>query len=68
MPAYDLVIRNGEIVDGSGGAPYKADLALKDGVIAKIGRIAEAGASLNRAFHTTEAAMAAQAARASSHI
>ena len=32
-----LVIRNGTIVDGSGGAPYEADLAIIGGKIAAIG-------------------------------
>ena len=26
---YDLVLRNGLIVDGSGGAPYRGDVALR---------------------------------------
>jgi N-acyl-D-aspartate/D-glutamate deacylase len=36
---HDIVIRGGEIVDGLGGEPYRADLAVKDGRIAEIGRI-----------------------------
>jgi len=36
---YDIIIRGGTIVDGSGGAPYVADVALKDGVIARIGAV-----------------------------
>ena len=41
MPEYDMIIRNGTIVDGTGGLPaYRADLAVKDGRIAMIsGRI-----------------------------
>ena len=41
MPEYDMIIRNGTIVDGTGGLPaYRADLAVKDGKIAMIsGRI-----------------------------
>jgi N-acyl-D-amino-acid deacylase len=35
---YDLVIRNGEIYDGSGGAPFVADVAVEDGVIAAVGQ------------------------------
>ena len=31
---YDLIIRNGTIVDGSGGEPYVGDVAVRDGVIA----------------------------------
>jgi N-acyl-D-aspartate/D-glutamate deacylase len=38
MPSPSLVIRNGTIVDGSGDAPYEADLAVIDGKIAAIGK------------------------------
>ena len=38
---YDLVIKNGVVVDGSGGARYRADVAVQDGRIAAIGRINE---------------------------
>ncbi len=37
--AYDLVIRNGMVVDGSGMSRYRADVGVKDGRIATIGRI-----------------------------
>ena len=37
MSQPSLVIRNGTIVDGSGGEPYEADLAVADGRIAAIG-------------------------------
>jgi len=33
---FDVLIRAGQIVDGTGAAPYVADLAIKDGRIAKI--------------------------------
>jgi len=33
---YDILIKNGMIVDGTGDASYKADIAVKDGKIAKI--------------------------------
>jgi N-acyl-D-amino-acid deacylase len=39
--AYDIVIKNGTVVDGSGGARYRADVAVQDGKIAAIGRINE---------------------------
>ena len=42
--AYDLVIRGGRVFDGSGAAPRKADVAVKDGLIAKVGLVAGAGA------------------------
>ena len=37
MSSASLVIRNGTIVDGSGGDPYEADLAVVDGRISAIG-------------------------------
>jgi N-acyl-D-aspartate/D-glutamate deacylase len=37
--AYDLLINNGTVIDGSGLARYRADVAVKDGKIAAIGRM-----------------------------
>ena len=37
--AYDLVIRGGQVFDGDGGAPFVADVAVKDGVIAALGEV-----------------------------
>jgi N-acyl-D-aspartate/D-glutamate deacylase len=42
--AYDLVVRGGTVVDGTGAAPFAADVAVKDGKIAAVGEIAGAGA------------------------
>jgi N-acyl-D-amino-acid deacylase len=39
--AYDLVIKNGTVVDGTGKAGFHADLAIADGKIAEIGKISE---------------------------
>lgn len=39
----DLVIRNGTVVDGTGGLPFLADVAVHDGVIVAIGSVTEAG-------------------------
>lgn len=36
---FDLVIRGGTLVDGTGAEPFAADVAVKDGVIAKIGNL-----------------------------
>jgi len=38
---YDLVIRNGVVIDGTGARRYMADVAVKGDRIAKIGRITE---------------------------
>jgi N-acyl-D-amino-acid deacylase len=40
---YDLVIRNGRVIDGMGNAAFFADVAVKDGRIAAIGRRLGAG-------------------------
>ncbi len=37
---YDLIIENGQIYDGNGGAPYSADIAIKGDRIAAIGDFA----------------------------
>jgi N-acyl-D-amino-acid deacylase len=41
--AYDLVIRGGTVVDGSGLARYRADVGVVGDTIAAIGRIRETG-------------------------
>lgn len=35
---YDLIIKNGKILDGTGNPYYRADIAVKDGKIARIGK------------------------------
>ena len=37
--SYDLVIKNGTVIDGSGAPRYRADVAIADGRIAAIGRV-----------------------------
>ncbi|NCF19938.1 MAG: amidohydrolase family protein [Haliea sp.] len=44
MSQYDLIIRNGEIYDGSGGAPFRGDIAISNGVIAEIAERIDASA------------------------
>ena len=39
--SYDLVIKNGMVIDGSGLPRYRADVGVKDGKITRIGRISE---------------------------
>jgi N-acyl-D-aspartate/D-glutamate deacylase len=41
---HDLVIRGGTIVDGSGGVPYEADVAITGGAIREIGKLTARGA------------------------
>ena len=36
---FDLVFRNGSVIDGTGSPAYTADIAVRDGEIAAIGRI-----------------------------
>ena len=42
--AHDLVIRGGTVVDGSGAKRFTADVGIKDGMIAEIGRITSTAA------------------------
>jgi len=44
MP-YDLVIKNGMVVDGTGFSRYRADVAIEDGRIAEIGKLGGAAAT-----------------------
>src|ERR1700728_4393117 len=39
----DLVIRGGLVVDGTGSQPYRADVAIEDGVIREVGANVERG-------------------------
>ena len=42
-PSYDVVISDGHIYDGTGEAPFKADIGIKNGTIAFIGDIKAQG-------------------------
>ena len=41
---FDIVIRNGHIVDGTGSPWYSGDIGIRDGRIAAIGKLGSAGA------------------------
>ncbi len=36
---FDLVIKNGRVVDGTGAPWYRADVGIRDGMIVKVGRV-----------------------------
>jgi len=36
---YDVIIRNGRVLDGAGNPSINADIAIKDGLFAKIGHL-----------------------------
>ena len=42
--SYDLVVRNGTVVDGLGGEPYRGDVAVSGGVIVAVGTVDTPGA------------------------
>lgn len=43
-PAYDLVIRNGQVIDGTGSRVIEADIAISNGRFVKVGEVSERGA------------------------
>ena len=42
VPAFDLVITNGHIIDGTGSPWYSGDVGIRDGKVAAIGNLAAA--------------------------
>lgn len=42
---YDVLIKNGRIIDGTGNSWYRADIGIKNGKITAIGRLSSATAS-----------------------
>ncbi len=39
----DIVIRNGTVVDGTGGDPFEADVSIESGRITAVGKVSERG-------------------------
>jgi N-acyl-D-amino-acid deacylase len=42
-----IIIRNGTVIDGTGGARYRADVAIADGVVVRVGNLAAERAALD---------------------
>ena len=40
---YDLIVKGGMVVDGTGSQPFAADVAITDGLIAAVGQDLGAG-------------------------
>ena len=40
---WDIVIRGGQIADGTGATPYRGDVAVDDGVIVEVGQVSDGG-------------------------
>src|SRR4051812_39250965 len=38
---YDLVLKGGRVIDGTGAPWYRGDVAIKDGRVAAVGRLGE---------------------------
>lgn len=52
----DWVIRGGTVIDGSGGAPFRADIGICGGKIAAVGSCGEAAQTLEAAGGTSRRA------------
>ena len=50
--AYDLLIKNGTVIDGTGAPGRQADVAVTDGKIAEIGRVSDSAANIARCRRT----------------
>lgn len=53
MADFDILIRNGEVYDGSGNAPRTADIAVKDGRIVAVGAVGSVEGSADREIDAT---------------
>jgi N-acyl-D-aspartate/D-glutamate deacylase len=43
MPEFDLVVRSGTVIDGSGGPPVSADVGISAGIIVEVGKVRSRG-------------------------
>ena len=43
---YDVIVRNGTVLDGAGTPRYRADVAIAGGSIARVGTLGEARAAV----------------------
>ena len=56
---YDVIVRNGTIYDGSGGAPFTGDVAIQGDKIVQVGRVSgTAAAEIDAPVARTETAPA----------
>ena len=55
-PDYDVVITNGLVLDGSGQAAVRADVAIRDGVIAAVGSLGASASAHRRPKRSTRRA------------
>lgn len=53
---YDVVIKNGKIVDGTGKASFKGDIGIKDGLIAKVANTDQGNAITDNTTEIIDAA------------
>jgi len=53
---FDILIRNARVIDGSGNAWFRADIGVKNGRIAQIGRIDAAAKTADRVIDARERA------------
>ncbi len=42
---FDLILKNGWVIDGTGGPPFRADVALLESMIAEVGRLDDVAAA-----------------------
>jgi N-acyl-D-amino-acid deacylase len=51
---YDLILKNGWVIDGTGGPPFRGDVAVLDGKIAEVGRLDGSGVEAARVLDVTD--------------